>query len=144
MKDEKLKMYVGMEDLSEYEKEHQKISFKRLFNKLFTNAVLCNNIIKLFYTEIHGKLSDPEFIIGTDYDKENDEDIYVYQYFIVDFNEYTYSKMEEYAEQLGNEFILYYIAELDMYIVGVTHWGTSWDYVLTDIEPTENLKEANL
>lgn len=144
MKDEKLKMYVGMEDLSEYEKEHQKISFKRLFNKLFTNAVLCNNIIKLFYTEIHGKLSDPEFIIGTDYDKENDEDIYVYQYFIVDFNEYTYSKMKEYAEQLGNEFILYYIEELDMYIVGITHWGTGWDYVLTDIEPTENLKEANL
>ena len=28
---------------------------------------------------------------------------------------------------------LYYCEELDMYIWGVTHFGTSWDYVLTDI-----------
>ena len=24
--------------------------------------------------------------------------------------------------------------ELDIYILGVTHWGTSWGYVLTDLE----------
>ena len=29
--------------------------------------------------------------------------------------------------------IVYYNYELDMYVWGVTHWGTSWDYVLTDI-----------
>lgn len=28
---------------------------------------------------------------------------------------------------------LFYCETLDMYIWGVTHWGTSWDYVLTDI-----------
>lgn len=28
---------------------------------------------------------------------------------------------------------LFYCSALDMYIWGVTHWGTSWDYVLTDI-----------
>ena len=28
---------------------------------------------------------------------------------------------------------LFYCESLDMYIWGVTHWGTSWDYVLTDI-----------
>lgn len=28
---------------------------------------------------------------------------------------------------------LFYCEALDMYIWGVTHWGTSWDYVLTDI-----------
>ena len=28
---------------------------------------------------------------------------------------------------------LFYCNALDMYIWGVTHWGTSWDYVLTDI-----------
>ena len=26
-----------------------------------------------------------------------------------------------------------YLEELDMYIWCVTHWGTAWDYVLTDI-----------
>lgn len=37
--------------------------------------------------------------------------------------------------------IVYYNDELDMYVWGVTHWGTSWDYVLTDIKcnvPYEN------
>ncbi|MBO7734129.1 MAG: hypothetical protein J6S67_16315 [Methanobrevibacter sp.] len=29
--------------------------------------------------------------------------------------------------------IIYYNEALDMYIWGVTHWGTSWDYVLTDV-----------
>lgn len=29
--------------------------------------------------------------------------------------------------------IVYYNEELDMYLWGVTHFGTSWDYVLTDI-----------
>lgn len=29
--------------------------------------------------------------------------------------------------------ILYYHDELDIYLWGVTHWGTGWDYVLTDI-----------
>ena len=29
--------------------------------------------------------------------------------------------------------IVWYHSELDLYVWGVTHWGTSWDYVLTDI-----------
>lgn len=34
--------------------------------------------------------------------------------------------------ELTDEFV-FYNEELDMYIWGVTHWGTGWDYVLTDI-----------
>lgn len=30
--------------------------------------------------------------------------------------------------------IVYYNEELDMYLWGVTHYGTSWDYVLTNIK----------
>lgn len=50
--------------------------------------------------------------------------------------------MQKYSEQFGKEFILYYIDELDMYILGVTHFGTSWDYVLTDIEPSESIENT--
>lgn len=32
------------------------------------------------------------------------------------------------------EEVVYYNSELDMYLWGVTHYGTSWDYVLTNIE----------
>lgn len=36
--------------------------------------------------------------------------------------------------------ILYYNEALDMYLWGVTHYGTSWDYVLTDI-PCEKIEK---
>lgn len=29
---------------------------------------------------------------------------------------------------------LYYNEALDMYLWGVTHYGTSWEYVLTDVK----------
>lgn len=141
----KLKFYINnIEELNEYEKKNNKISFKRLINKLFTDMILCNDITKIFYADINGNYVEPEYIIGTDYDEENEEYLDVYQYFIVDFSNYTYSLFEEYKEQLKKEFILYYISELDIYILGITHFGTGWDYVLTDIEPTINLDEADL
>lgn len=141
---ENLKFYVSnMEDLNEYEREHNKISYKRLVNKFFTDMILCNNITKLFYNQIGGEYCEPSLELGTDYDEENDEYFDIYQYFIVDFSSYTYTLFEKYREQLGNELILYYIDELDIYILGVTHFGTSWDYVLTDFEPTTDYNEAN-
>lgn len=36
-------------------------------------------------------------------------------------------------QQETNE-IVYYNETLDMYLWGVTHYGTSWDYVLTSIK----------
>lgn len=137
-----LKMYVEKENLNDYEREHNKISFKRLANKLFSDMILCNNIKKLFYNTIGTEYTEPEIEIGTDYDEETDEQIDVYQYFIVDFNNWTYELMTKYKEQFGKEFILYYIEELDLYILGVTHFGTGWDYVLTDIEPSENTQDT--
>ena len=137
-----LKMYVKKEDLNEYERKHNKISFKRLVNKLFTDMILCNDITKLFYNTIGTEYTEPEIEIGTDYDEETDDQIDVYQYFIVDFSNWTYELITKYKEQFGKEFILYYIKKLDLYILGVTHLGTSWDYVLTDIEPSEDVENT--
>lgn len=50
----------------------------------------------------------------------------VYQWYIV--SDGGAKILEEFGE------ILYYNEELDMYLWGVTHYGTSWDYVLTDIK----------
>ena len=139
---EDLKMYIKKENLNEYEKKYNKISFKTLVNKLFSDMILCNDITKLFYNEIGGKYTEPKIEIGTDYDEENDCTIDIYQYFLVDFSNWTYDFMKKYQEQLGKEFILYYIEELDLYILGVTHFGTGWDYVLTDIEPSVSIEDA--
>ena len=59
-------------------------------------------------------------------EEEQDSTDEIFQYFIVSDNG---------AEMLKeiNE-IVFYNEELDMYVWGVTHWGTSWDYVLTDIK----------
>ena len=59
-------------------------------------------------------------------EREQDEQPEIFQYYIIDDNGADILKRET------NE-ILFYNDELDMYIWGVTHWGTSWDYVLTDI-----------
>lgn len=62
---------------------------------------------------------------GCDYDEE---DYYeVLQFYIIT------ASGAEFLRQFTDE-IIYYNETLDMYLWGVTHLGTSWDYVLTDIE----------
>ena len=51
----------------------------------------------------------------------------IFQYFIISDNG------AEILKDYTNEIVLYNEA-LDIYVWGVTHWGTSWDYVLTDIK----------
>lgn len=64
---------------------------------------------------------------GTEYDEENEEYVEVYQYFIIS------GYGARLLQKMTNE-IIWYNEELDMYVWGVTHYGTSWDYVLTDIK----------
>lgn len=63
-------------------------------------------------------------------EEEPDE---VFQWFIVDDN----------GARILKEFneIVYYNEELDLYLWGVTHFGTSWDYVLTNIKIELNEEE---
>lgn len=60
--------------------------------------------------------------------EEGDEGEYleIYQYYII--SEYGYRFLKRYTDE-----IVYYHEDLDMYLWGITHFGTSWDYVLTDI-----------
>lgn len=58
-------------------------------------------------------------------EEEQDSMDEIFQYYIVSDNGARI--LEEINE------IVFYNEELDMYVWGVTHYGTSWDYVLTDI-----------
>lgn len=58
-------------------------------------------------------------------EREEDETPEIFQWYIV-------SNGGAEILQEVNE-IVYYCSELDLYVWGVTHWGTSWDYVLTNI-----------
>lgn len=58
-------------------------------------------------------------------ENEQDDDPEVFQWFIVD--DWGARLLKDINE------IVYYNGTLDMYLWGVTHCGTSWDYVLTSI-----------
>ena len=59
-------------------------------------------------------------------EREQNDDVEVFQWFIVD--DWGARLLQEINE------IVYYNETLDMYLWGVTHYGTSWDYVLTSIK----------
>ena len=82
--------------------------------------------------KIDARISElEEQIEELEYDQENKPEIF--QYYII--SGAGAEILEDYTDE-----IVYYNSVLDMYVWGVTHWGTSWDYVLTDIPL--NCKEA--
>lgn len=108
--------YFCGNEVSAYGQEHGFLDYAT-FAKGF-DAVLNNNIIGMF--------DDWQLVNGSDYDEESDEYTEVFQWFIVSGN--GAQMIQDYTDE-----ILFYNEKLDIYLWGVTHWGTSWDYVLTDI-----------
>ncbi len=114
---ENKKMFLGQE-ISEYGLEKGYVDYACLASTF--DAVLCNKMADRLGETL-------ELDHGTDYNEEEDYFIDVYQYYIID--EAGYNILKEYTDE-----IIYYDDELDVYVWGVTHFGTSWKYVLTDIK----------
>lgn len=110
------KYFLGNE-ISEYGRKNGYVDYACL-SKSF-DAVLCNNMDK--------RIDFLTLENGEDYDEENNCYVDIFQWYIIDDNGYRILK--EYTNE-----IVYYDNELDVYIWGVTHLGTSWSYVLTDIK----------
>lgn len=111
------KYFYGNE-ISEYGQEHGYLDYATLA-KAF-DGVLNNDIIS--------KTSDIGYwdcVSGNEYDEETDTYADIYQYYIVSDNG------AEILQEIGE--IVYYNETLDMYVWGVTHYGTAWAYVLTDV-----------
>lgn len=161
--------------ISEYGLKNGYVDFSTLAKSF--DAILCNDITKLFYNEIGRDYIEPEqvngYIDNTDEIDELKEKIDDLEYtqceLIKDDNENTpqYKALQEQIDELQEQIdelereqdeqqeiyqyyiisdqgaeilkdltdeIVYYIDYLDIYIWGVTHYGTSWSYVLTDIK----------
>ena len=152
------KYFYGNE-ISEYGQEHGRVDYATLA-KAF-DAVLNNEIIQKTY-EIGYWEQESGFVDNTEeieelqeqieelmLDNENDEhteeieelqdkineleeeqensyNAEIYQYYIVD------DRGAEILKEINE--IIFYNDEFDMYVWGVTHFGTSWSYVLTDIK----------
>lgn len=113
--------YINEKDLNEYEKENKRLSYKNLFYN-DDSMILCNEIIKDY--------EDMEIVNGCDYDEDTDEYYDIFQYYIIDDD--TANRLIDNTDEL-----IYYHNRLDIYILGVTHFGTSWGYVLTEFKLIE-------
>ena len=114
------KKYFYGNEISEYGRKHGYVDYRTLAKSF--DAVLNNDIIN--------KTSDIGYwdvINGSEYDEETDSYVDIFQYYII-------SSQGAEILQRETEEIVFYNEELDMYVWGITHFGTAWDYVLTDIE----------
>ncbi len=131
-----MKKYVSnLKELNGEEERTGKISYRRLIERVSDNLILCNNIVN-----VDESLFD-NIVLGKIYDEETEEETEIYQYFIIDIDEYTIEKLQE---ANCNDLIIAYSEALENYILMVDHLGTSWDYVMTDIEYTTNYEEADI
>ena len=133
------------------------------------DAVMVNDITKLFYGTINGEYCEAEQVNGiidnselieakrdqietlgytrdhsngapveyikaqiailedqiSELEREQEEQPEIFQYFVI--SDSGARILQEYTNDP-----VYYLPALDCYVWGVTHWGTSWDYVLTD------------
>lgn len=112
--------YFG-DSLNSYERECGYLSYKNLFFA-DENLLLCNNIANDY--------ENLELYSGTDYDDEYDCYNDIYQYYLID--ESTANRLAEFTNE-----IIYYHTKLDLYVLGVTHFGTAWSHVLTNIKLEE-------
>ena len=109
------KYFYGNE-VSAYGQEHGFLDYGTL-SKAF-DCVLNNDIMSA--TESAGFYWEQESGFT-----EEDEEQEVFQWFIVD------DTGADILKDIGE--VVYYNADLDMHLWGVTHFGTRWDYVLTDV-----------
>ena len=122
-----LKNYIG--------EGKDSISYGTLTSFIFTDMILCNNIVR--YSD------NWDLELGEEYNEEEGEYIDIYQYYIVDIDNWRLEKYKEYLEETNtkSDLILWYDNELDIYILGVDHCGTSWSYVPTNIEINKQEEE---
>lgn len=135
------------EKMGNYEKERGYASYRTIVEYFIGDIVLCNNI-----TEIDESVYD-NLTIEERYYNENDEEITeeeyynndnaycdnsapeIYQYYLCHVTDYE----KKQCEKAG--LILSYSDMLDCDVLCVDHWGTSWDYVLTDVKLFDNWEE---
>lgn len=121
-----MKKYAGIystwfcgNDVSDYGKENGYVDYATLaksFDCVLNNGIISNTRDIGYW----------DCVNGSEYDEDSDDFIDVFQYYII--SDSGYEILSDYTDE-----IVWYNEGLDMYVWGVTHYGTSWNYVLTDI-----------
>lgn len=103
-------------------------TYKTAVNWLNGSLILCNDITNVDYHVIEN------FRFST-YNEDSNKYTEIYQYYLTN---YTLEDVEFLEEHFG--LLFSYSPALDLYILCVDHFGTSWDYVhcYTDLEMAAN------
>lgn len=116
------KFYISNKnELNDEEKKSGCVSYRRIIDRYISNLVLCNNIEEI------------DELVWENMSNYNEE---IYQFYLCNLSEFEKETLLEYG------IILSYSNKLDLDILCVEHYGTSWDYVMTDVEWSENLEEC--
>lgn len=119
------KYFCGNE-ISRYGRENGYVDYATLAKSF--QHVLCNDVFQI------GEYEDWELFNGSDYCDDEDFKEF-FQYYII--SEQGAEILRDYTNET-----VWYNEQFSMYVWGVTHYGTSWDYVLTDIECDEKLEDV--
>ena len=117
--------------MGNYEKEHKKASYKTIVEYFIGDIVLCNKIIEIDIS-VYDNLELSQMYEG-DYPE-------IYQFYLCNVSDFDKEKAKAYG------LILSYSDKLECDVLCVDHYGTSWDYVLTDcplFETWEQLEAYN-
>ena len=126
-----MKILVNKKDLNEEELKTGRISYQRAIERFVGNIVLCNNIANIDYDIFSNIINDNYY----DEDDEEYKDNEYYQYYLCNLDDWEKNRLKE------TDVIISYSDVLDCDVLMVDHYGTSWDYVMTNIEWTENIDE---
>ena len=127
------KMLVNKKELNEEELRTGKVSYRRAVERLIGDIVLCNNLPNVDYDIYYNIINNNYYDDEIDIDMENYDDYF--QFYLCNINEYEKDFLKE------TDIIISYSEVLDCDVLMVDHYGTSWDYVMTDIEWTDNPEE---
>lgn len=117
------KYFYGFQ-VSEYGAEHGRVDYATLSKAV--DAFRFDGAATLFYSSLNGDFLEPEIVNGEEQDEEgNYKDFF--QFFAV--SERGAQILKQHTDET-----VFYLSSLDLYIWAVDHIGTSWAYVLTDIE----------
>ena len=140
---------LKLDSMGEYEKEQGYASYRTIVERFIGDIVLCNNIVEVdisvldnmqydseekYYNSNGEEITEEEYYEDENaYSERNEPDIF--QWYLCNVTEWEKDNLKE----IG--IIMSYSDMLDCDVLCVDHYGTSWDYVLTDVKLFDDYNE---
>ena len=120
-----IKFEIEKKDISEYS------TLKEIYDYYYSQDYTLEELLKMNTADALEELHEAIY----DYSTEHYQDGEIYQYFIV--SEYD---VERYLLKYLPNYEIFYSEELDVYLLGVGHWGMSWSFFFTQAPRPNHMK----